>query len=77
MTPIIYIRESAYKDGYTDSYLELEGAPPLSIWDERVEALCERASMLEGCTVMNLYHPAYYDGWMDGYDDAYDERTDG
>ena len=44
MTPHIYVSESAYKDGYTDAYLELEGAPPLSIWDERVEHLYRTGS---------------------------------
>ena len=77
MTPHTYVSESAYKDGYTDAYLELEGAPPLSIWDERVEHLTEQVAMMDGSAVMNLYHPAYYDGWRDGYNDAFTERTEG
>lgn len=76
MTPAEYIPNAAYADGYGDAVLESEGAPPMPIWDVRVEHLCDVSSM-DGSSLMYLYYHRYDSGWQDGAQDAFVERSKG
>ena len=68
------LRDAAYADGYGDATLEVgSGAPPMPIWDSRVERLADKATEMDGCTLLFHYYVRYDDGWKDGADDTFDE----